>query len=174
MSIPGNRDASVFIQRKVTAIVMDMPGVYTWKQRCIRLHPEESRSHSYGHAWCLYLETEMHPPSSRGKSQPQLWTCLVSIPGNRYASAFIQRKVAAIVMDMPGVYTWKQICIRLHPEESRSHSYGHAWRLYLETEMHPPSSREIFLNDGWVEYGCRYARIVHWHMRNPANTEMLT
>ena len=43
MSIPGNIDASAFIQRKVAAIVMDMPGVYTWKQRCIRLHPEESR-----------------------------------------------------------------------------------------------------------------------------------
>ena len=33
---------------------------------------------------------------------------------------------------------------RLCQQESRSHSFGHAYRLYLETEMHPPSSREIF------------------------------
>ena len=63
-------DARLIVNRKLAAIVAYMPGVYNWKQRCIRLHPEESRSHSYGHAWCLYLETEMHPPSSRGKLQP--------------------------------------------------------------------------------------------------------
>ena len=33
-------DARLLVNRTVAAIVSDIPGVYTWKQRCIRLHPE--------------------------------------------------------------------------------------------------------------------------------------
>ena len=67
----------------------------------------------------------------------------MSIPGNRDASAFIQRKVAAIVADMPGVFTWKQRCIHLHLEIS---------------PQRRRSSVGMTGNKWWVNYGCRSLR----------------
>ena len=47
----------LIVNRKVAAIVMHMPGVYTCKQRCIRLHPEIFFLNDGVHLMWVSLET---------------------------------------------------------------------------------------------------------------------
>ena len=50
-------DARLIVNRKVAAIVTDMSGVYNWKQRCIRIHPERFFLNDGVHLMWVSLET---------------------------------------------------------------------------------------------------------------------
>ena len=74
----------------------------------------------------------------------------------------VNRKVAAIVPDMPGVYNWKKICIRLHPEIFFLNDGIHLMWASLGTSA------------GWTTAVARYERNFRSHMRNPTITEKLS